>query len=46
VRDGGAREVVRRLSLPPTSPDRMPPLRAGELPDQAIARLSAFLQSR
>ena len=42
----GAREIVRRISLPPTSPERMPPLRAGELPDGAIARLTAFLQAR
>ena len=38
-----AREILRRISLPPTSPERMPPLRAGELPDWAVARINAFL---
>jgi cytochrome c553 len=42
----GAAEVARRLSLPRASPDRMPPLRSGELPDAALARISDFLSAR
>ncbi|HWJ54775.1 MAG TPA: MYXO-CTERM sorting domain-containing protein, partial [Vicinamibacterales bacterium] len=42
----GAAEVVRRILLPRTSPDRMPPLRSGELPGSAVARLSDFLSTR
>ncbi|HEX2875904.1 MAG TPA: hypothetical protein VHP33_31855 [Polyangiaceae bacterium] len=33
------REVRARLSLPPTSPDAMPPRRAGYLPDWAVERV-------
>jgi len=42
----GAREVLRRISLPATSPDRMPPLRAGELPAWAVARITDLLRAR
>lgn len=38
-----ANEIRRRISLPETSPERMPPLRAGELPAWAIDRISEFL---
>ena len=41
-----AANVVDRISRPRTSPERMPPLRSGELPDRAIARLTEFLGSR
>jgi MYXO-CTERM domain-containing protein len=41
----GAREILRRITLPRTSPDRMPPLRSGELPDWAIARITELLRA-
>jgi hypothetical protein len=41
----GVAEAIRgRLSLPRTSPELMPPLRAGELPAWAIARIDAYLR--
>jgi hypothetical protein len=41
----GAAEIVRRISLPRTSADRMPPLRAGELSDGAVAQIAGFLKT-
>jgi hypothetical protein len=38
--------IRRRLSLPRTSPELMPPLRVGELPSWAIARIERYLQDR
>jgi hypothetical protein len=39
-------ESRRRISLPRTSPQVMPPLRAGELPAAAIQQLDALLAGR
>ena len=39
-----ARSAIERITLPRTSPGRMPPLLAGELPDWAIDRVVEFLQ--
>jgi len=39
-----ASAIRRRLSLPRTSPEVMPPMRVGELPDWAIARINRYLQ--
>jgi hypothetical protein len=39
-----ASAVRRRLSLPRTSPEVMPPVRVGEVPDWAIARIEHYLQ--
>jgi hypothetical protein len=36
--------IRRRLSLPRTSPELMPPLRVGELPSWAIARIERYLR--
>jgi cytochrome c553 len=41
-----AREIVRRIALPRTSPDRMPPLRAAELSAADIDRITAFVTAR
>jgi hypothetical protein len=41
-----ATAVRRRLSLPRTSPDVMPPARVGELPSWAIARIDRYLRDR
>jgi hypothetical protein len=38
-----AGHVLERISLPRTSPYRMPPLLSGDLPDWAIARIEEFL---
>jgi hypothetical protein len=39
-----ARKILDRISLPRTSPERMPPVRAGELPDWARQRIGNFLR--
>lgn len=39
-------EVRRRIALPRTAPDRMPPQRAAELPGWAIERILAYLEER
>jgi hypothetical protein len=41
-----ATAVRRRLVLPRTSPELMPPLRAGELPAWAIAKIDSYLRDR
>lgn len=41
-----ARSLIERIRLPRTSPDRMPPLLAGELPEWAQDRIEAFLSGR
>jgi hypothetical protein len=41
-----ANAIRRRLSLPRTSPELMPPLRVGELPPWAIARIDRYLRDR
>ena len=41
-----ANAVRRRLSLPRSSPELMPPLRVGELPPWAIARIDRYLRDR
>lgn len=38
-----ATTILERLHLPRTSPARMPPLLAGELPDWAVQRVTEFL---
>jgi len=38
------REIVRRLLLPRDSPELMPPVRAGELPRSAIAKVVTYLR--
>ncbi|HEY3500051.1 MAG TPA: hypothetical protein VGK73_35420 [Polyangiaceae bacterium] len=39
-------EVRRRIALPQTAPDRMPPLRSGELPAWAVERVLEYLDER
>lgn len=39
-------KVMRRLRLPKTSPELMPPVRTGELPDWAITRIETYLRDR
>jgi hypothetical protein len=39
-----ATAIRRRLSLPRTSPELMPPLRLGELPPWAVARIGSYLR--
>ena len=41
-----ATAIRRRLSLPRSSPELMPPLRVGELPRWAIARIDRYLRDR
>ncbi len=41
-----ATAIRRRLSLPRTSPEIMPPLRVAELPSWAIARIDRYLRDR
>jgi len=41
-----ATAIRRRLVLPRTSPELMPPLRAGELPAWAIAKVDSYLRER
>jgi len=41
-----ATAIRRRLSLPRSSPELMPPLRVGELPRWAIARVERYLRDR
>jgi hypothetical protein len=36
--------VRERINLPRSSPELMPPLRVGELPSWAIARIDAYLR--
>lgn len=38
------RSVLRRLRLPRSSPDIMPPLRVGELPGWAVSRIEKYLR--
>jgi len=39
-----AKAIRKRITLPRSSPELMPPLRAGELPAWAIARIDAYLR--
>jgi cytochrome c553 len=41
-----AQEALRRIALPPRSPQLMPPRRAGHLPDWALARLRDYFSAR